>query len=59
MEADSVVEEARAKAVSAVNDLSRGRRPEDPDRGGLHRRGGSCFAVRLGDVAAAEMLVAA
>ena len=29
MEADSVVEEARAKAVSAVNDLPGGRRPEE------------------------------
>ena len=29
MEADSVVEEARAKAVSAVNDLPRGRRPKE------------------------------
>jgi len=29
MEADSVVEEARAKAVSAVNDLPQGRRPEE------------------------------
>ena len=29
MEADSIVEEARAKAVSAVNDLPQGRRPEE------------------------------
>jgi len=29
MEADSVVEEARAQAVSAINDLPRGRRPEE------------------------------
>ena len=29
MEADSIVDEARAKAVSAVNDLPRGCRPEE------------------------------
>ena len=29
MEADSIVEEARAKAVSAVNNLLRGRQPEE------------------------------